>query len=338
MLDWLTLKVNAIKLSDLTRSVLRQSQSHILFIDPEGFVKWDRPSRETVRSDSHQVTVEFGSDLVIYGSPARVHPERSDNVFGSSDVIECSQRMIDFVARSVGCDLPSCSEWSCTRMDVTENYDLGDLRTVLEALSLLRHSEGGRYQVRTNAESVYWSERSTYRSGKVYAKGPHMLYLRKQGKDFLSDLELQQVQGILRLELSLRRHFFKRLCRKQWFELTACDLAAEHENYFAQLVGAAELSEMTDMRERLIESAKSIGLSEGYGRAAFGSWQWIRASGYADWREGMPRSSFYRHKKILRAAGLSYGDFAARNVVSIRRRRIILDQPVRCWADLKRAA
>jgi II/X family phage/plasmid replication protein len=338
MLDWLTLKTNAINLTESARRVLQMSQSTLIMIDPDGAVKWERPSRATVRSDSHQVTVEFGSDLVIYGSPARVALDRQDNVFGSDDVIDCAGRMLAFVSGALGIELPVMTAWACTRMDVTENYNLGDLTTVKQALELLRHAQGGRYQVRTCAESVYWSPASTYRSGKIYAKGAHMDFLRRKGECFLSDEEFQLVQGILRLELSLRRHFFKRCCEKKWYELTATDLAAEHEKYFSKLVGSVEITELSDMQARLIEAAKSLDMSPGYGKSAFGSWQWIRASGFSDWRDGMARSTFYKHLKILQAAGLSYADFQGRKVVPIRRRRIVLDQPVKSWAELRRAA
>jgi II/X family phage/plasmid replication protein len=79
-------------------------------------------------------------------------------------------------------------------------------------------------------------------------------------------------------------------------------------------------------------------MSAGYGKSAFASWQWIRASGFSDWRDGMTRSTFYKHLKILQGAGLSYADFQGRKVVPIRRRRIVLDQPVKSWAELRRAA
>jgi II/X family phage/plasmid replication protein len=223
-------------------------------------------------------------------------------------------------------------------MDVTHNYWLGDLTNVMTALSLLRHAEGGRYQVRTAAESVYWSQNSTRRSGKAYSKGAHMRFLAKRGRAFIEPDEFALVDGLLRLELSLRRHFFSRVIDKPWYLLTEKELNAEHEKYFAALVGRVEVSEMTDMRNACVEAALRLGLSEGQGRAAYLSWNTIRAVGFAVWRAESAKATMYRHKKILHEAGLSYGDFQARNVVPIRRRRIVLGEPVQSWAELRKVA
>lgn len=338
MIDWLTLKINAIHLSPEAFNAVRALQSTLWLIAPDGSVTWSKPARENVRSDSHQVRVEFGSDLQISGSPARVQSGVEDNVFGSYDIRDCAHRMIQHVAVTLGVELPQIEAWACTRIDVTENFDLGEQVHVRQALEMLRHSEGGRYQVKTEAESVYWSVKSAYRSGKAYSKGQHLLYLIKKGKLVLEAEKVEAAQGLLRLELSLRRHWLQRICKKPWYSLTATDLAAEHEAYFEKLIGNCEVSEMSNLQAALIEAAKKVGYSEGCGRAAFGSWQWVRASGYADWREGMPRSTFYRHRKIMFAAGLSFADMTAGNVVAIRKRRVVLNQPVRSWAELKRVA
>ncbi len=338
MLDWLTLKVDICELNDYARERLQRSQSRIFCLDSDGSLVWERTGRKTVRSDSHQITMEMDSHFTIYGSPARVGLERVDNVFGSGDPVECAGRMIRFVEQCHGVQLPDYTKWKCTRMDVTHNYHLGELSNVLTALEMLRNVEGGRYQLQTSAETVYWSPRSTRRSGKAYAKGPHMQYLAKRGRAFLTPEEMHDVNGLLRLELSLKRHFFARTIGKPWFELSAAELEAEHEAYFAELVGKVEINEMSDMRQQCIEAAQRLGLTEGLGRAAYLSWNSIRSVGFATWKADTPKATFYRHKKIMQEAGLSYADFRARNVVPIRRRRIELDQPVRSWAELRQVA
>ncbi len=338
MLDWLTLKTDISNLSDFTRERLRASQSRILCIDPDGAVVWEKSGRKSVRSDSHQITMEMGGDLILYGSPARVGLDRVDNVFGSGDPIECATRMINFVSEVEGVDLPDFRLWDCTRMDVTHNYHLGDKANVLTALEMLRHVEGGRYQVQTSAETVYWSKKSTRRTGKAYCKGAHMEYMAKRGRAFLTSEEMAAVQGLLRLELTLKRHFFKRTIECKWWELSQRDLEMEHERYFGELVGKVEINEMTDMREACVQASENLGWTPGQGRAAYMSWNCIQAVGYMVWRSDTPKATFYRHRKILREAGLSFADFRARNVVPIRRRRIVLGQPVRSWAELRKVA
>jgi II/X family phage/plasmid replication protein len=334
MIDWLTLKIDAMELSQKTFDYLRSRGDRIYRVTADGSVVWEMPARETVRSDSHQVSMEFGSQLLIYGSPARLMTGSADNVFGSDDVRACAAAMVNHIANTLGYELPGYLRWSCTRLDVTENYNLGDESNVKQALSLLRHSEGGRYQVRTTSESVYWSTNSTYRSGKAYGKGAHLEYLIKRGQLQLDQHKLQAAAGLLRLELSLRRHFFRKVWKQKWHQLTAADLAKEHAQYFDQLVGDCEVTEMTDLQQHFAQVAVDIGLTPGQGRAAFASWQWILATGYNDWREGCPRATFYRHRKILLAAGLSYADFQARKVVPFRKRHIVLDRPVKSWTQL----
>lgn len=338
MIDWLTLKLANEKIPIEARSALASEQSFIMQIAPDGSITWMRPCRESVRSDSHYITVELVGDLLIYGSPARVGLQRVDNVFGSGDPVECANRMIDFVCRVKGVTLPACQEWSCSRIDVTHNYDLGDLVNVKTALELLRHVEGGRYQVRTQAESVYWSERSTFRSGKAYSKGMHMQYMAQRGKAFLSVDELELCQSLLRLELKLARHFWKRQAKKAWYEYTERELDIEHDRYFEKLVGGVEVNENMDMQKQMIKAALELGYKEGQGKQAAMSWAVIRSEGFQYWRDHCARTTYYRHQQIMRQAGLSFGDFVARNVIPIRRRRIVLNQPVRCWADMKKVA
>jgi II/X family phage/plasmid replication protein len=338
MLDWLTLKTDITNLVPATLERLQQGQSRIFCVDSDGSVQWEKTGRDSVRSDSHQLTMELGSSLVLYGSPARIGSGRTDNVFGSGDPVDCASRMIGFLSEVRGVELPPLELWNCTRMDVTHNYDLGELANVRTALEMLRHVEGGRYQVRTSAETVYWSVRSTRRSGKAYSKGEHLAYLMKRGDIELTDAELSAAGRLLRLELSLKRHFFARAIRCPWWQLTEADLNQQHETYFGGLVGKVEISEMTDIREACIQASVRLGMTEGQGRACYLSWNTIRAVGFAAWRSDASKATFYRHKKILREAGLSYADFNARNVVPIRRRSIVLGQPVRSWSELLKAA
>jgi II/X family phage/plasmid replication protein len=338
VIDWLTLKIDAMALAPEAFNAFYANRSRLCLIDPAGNVVWQKPTRESVRSDTHQLTIEFGSELVVYGSPARLASGDADNVFGSDSVGHCAELMVDHVARTLGVQLPPFQRWECTRMDVTENFYLGSLANVKQALEMLRHAEGGRYQLRTDCESVYWSVKSTYRSGKAYGKGAHLDYLVRRGKLEIDDERRAAAAGLLRLELSLRRHWFTRICKKYWFQLSPSDLAKEHSEYFSKLIGDCEVSEMTDLQAHLAATAVKLGLSPGAGRAAFGSWNWIKSLGYQDWRAGIPRATFYRHKKILLAGGLCYADFRERKVVPIRKRRVVLDAPVKSWAELLKAA
>lgn len=335
MIDWLTLKVDAMDLPVATVETLRSRSGRVIRLSPEGAIEWEIVARESIRSDSHQVMVAMGGELSISGSPARVM--QASNVFGSGDPIECARAMLAFVRRTCQVQLPDFQSWRVTRMDVTCNYDMGGLPQVREALMCLRHAEGGRYQLRTAAESVYWSVRSQLRSGKAYAKGPHVQYQRKKGQCELSESEVKAAERLLRLELSLKSQWWRERAEKKWWEYSEEELEQEHEKYFGPLVGGTEVIEMGSVRQKVIEAALALGSTEGQARAAYLYWLTIQQVGFETARAETNKRTHYRHVKLLRAAGLSFSDFQARRVVALRRRPLVLAQPVRSWHELRAA-
>lgn len=332
MIDWLTLKVDAMELPRDTVAKLRSRSGRLIRVAADGEVEWEIVARENVRSDSHQVTVAMGGELTISGSPARVM--QTSNVFGSGDPIECARAMLAFVRRTCQVELPDYNAWRVTRVDVACNYDLGGLAQVREALMSLRHAEGGRYQLRTAAESVYWSVGSQLRSGKAYAKGPHLEYQRRKGQVDVSDEEIAAASRLLRLELSLRSQWWRERAGRKWWEFSEQDLEQEHEKYFAPLIGGAEVIDMENVRQKVIQAAERLGRTEGQGRAAYLYWLTIQQVGFETARAETNRATHYRHVKVLRAAGLSFSDFQARRVVALRKRPLVLAQPVRSWSEL----
>jgi hypothetical protein len=336
VIDWLTLKVDAMDIPVETVQALRLRTGRVIKLSPDGAIEWETVARESIRSDSHQVTVAMGGELSICGSPARVMQE--NNVFGSGDPILCARAMLAFVRRVCAVELPDVEAWRCTRMDVTCNYDLGTPAQVREALMSLRHAEGGRYQLRTCSESVYWSVRSQLRAGKAYHKGPHLEYQQRKGQVQVSDEEVVAAGRLLRLELSLKSQWWRERSERKWFEYSESELEQEHEKYFAPLIGGAEVTEMDNMQERCAVAALALGLSEGQGKAAYLYWLTIGQVGFETARSLSSRTTHYRNVKVLREAGLSFSDFQARRVVSLRRRPLVLAQPVRTWEELRRYA
>lgn len=360
VIDWLTLKCSRANVPVDTWQLLNDRSGRIRKIDADGVVVWEMPSRESVRSDSHQVQVRVGGSdstgepqLEISGSPARV--SGSNNVFGSGNIRGCAIRMIDFVQHHVGGKLSlKVENWRVTRIDVTLNYDLGSPAAVRQALLCLRHAEGGRYQVRTSSESVYWGVNSRHRSAKAYHKGPHARYAMKQGSAYYTDEEIELADRLLRLELTLKSRFFaglgigKGLYEKdnlgwrfdgwvpgrRWFDLTEQDLEELHMSFFDGVIGKGlEVVEMDGLREALVK----VAASEGQGLAAFRTWSLVRAVGMAEAQASMPRATWFRHRKLLFAAGLSWADLQASNVLPFRRRAISLGAPVRSWNELRAA-
>lgn len=332
MIDWLTLHIDREKVSVEAWATLSARHGQIMKLSADGEIEWRCPARESIRSDSHQTTVLAGYDLQISGSPARVR--NTNNVFGTGNPALAATQMILFVQEMTGVKLPlDLTQWRVTRMDVTENYDLGSPAEVRQALNYLRHAEGGRYQVRTSSESVYWNSGSRMRRGKAYHKGPHAAYQDKKGQAVYTPEQIEAAGRLLRLELSLCSEYWRR-STKPWHRVKDCELERMHSEYFGQFIGKCEVVEM----DGLLNELEKVAPSEGQALAAYRTWSLIRAIGVRETEASMPRSTFLRHRKILFDAGLTHADLHASNVIPFRRRTIELGQPVRSWDELLKAA
>lgn len=332
MIDWLTLRLGPEHIPPALRAGLQARVGNVTASDPEGIILWRKPMRESIRSDSHQIVVEIGHSLRVMGSPARTVYQ--NNVFGSGDPVKCALDMLACASRLTDLPFP-VSDWDCTRMDVTHNYDLGGSAEVRQALSALRMAEGGHYQVRTAAETCYWgSPRGGLRAGKAYHKGPHLAYQQRKDQCQITEEELRLADRILRLEMSLKSQFWRERAGKAWHQFTEQELDEIHSEYFGKLIGTVEVAKMDDLLQRLEKVAPTKGRALG----AFRTWSLIKSIGVEETKASMPKQTWYAHKKWLFLAGLSWSDLRAGNVVQLRRVPLILNQPVRSWDELRRAA
>ena len=207
ILDWVTCRLER---SDCPHwggwNVLSTWGERIVRYCPKtGQVIWETDAWESVRSDSHQIAVRVQSDVIwVQGSPGRVMGD-GDTVFSEAvglDLLAAVMAMIDFVSTRLPCGkLPEARLWRVSKIDVTENYIMSSLADVRVALATLRGTEGGRYRVSQQAgDTVYWSHRSRLRSGKAYAKGPHLRYLMRKrdytGRQY-SEIEIENAKSKL---------------------------------------------------------------------------------------------------------------------------------------------
>lgn len=345
LIDWMSLKLTRDECSDWSGwSVLADWGDRIQRVCPRtGDVRWSTDAWDSVRSDSHQVVIQASeSHFYLQGSPARVMGV-GDTVFGfgsaGRDPRMCARSMIDFAAKHLRVvDVPSLEFWNCSRFDVTKNFILGSLADVRIALAELRSVEGGRYRVSQQAgDTVYWSHLSRLRSGKAYAKGPHLDYLNAK-KTYLGCSYEQSdhllANRLLRLELKLGSEFMRRLrsdSNVRWYDLTWEFLSKEHDSFFGRMLGDIEVLDMS-MLDRLIQVAPT----EGRAKAAFRTWGLIQSIGWQSTKESMPKPTWYKHLQYLKAAGLGDADISTGRIVSLRR-RIVLN-PVSSWEELRNAA
>ena len=330
LIDWMTLSTDASLLDPRVVKKIAGGQDSMMRVSPEGEIKWVMPCRTNIRSDSHQITVRIGGWLDIQGSPARTKGTQ-DNIFGEADPVNAFLDMVCFLSNAIEVPLPYDPRvWKLTRMDVTGNFDLGSLANVRQALNYLRHVEGGRYQVKTAAETVYWSKSSRLRAGKAYAKGPHMRRLAEGGHIDLTLDQLALVDRLLRLEMRLGAQFWRERAGRRWYEWSSEQLYEQFMTYFGQFIGKVEVVEVDKLLDELMKVAPTPGMA----KAAYRTWSLIRSDGIEKARELTGKSAWYRHKRLLQQCGVSWADFHHRALVPFRRKTIVLSDPVRSWEDL----
>jgi II/X family phage/plasmid replication protein len=337
LIDWVSFRFPLVNFSRDQVNHLRSISDRIVRFCPKtGEVKYETCAWDSIRSDSHQVSFQVGStDLRVQGSPARVFGD-GDAVFGSGysaelDIGGCVLAMAKYASKALNIVLPlDLSNYAVTRIDVTNNLLLDSLAEVRDALSILRDCQGGRYRVSQQAgDTVYWSHRSALRSGKAYAKGPHLNYLTRKLREYTGRIyaveDIKLAGRLLRLELKLGHEFFR---RNDWQLMTSDELKRQWSDYFMRMIGTSEITRDDDVKNRIFESAPT----EGAARAAYGCWSIIGKEGWERAREMYTKRTWYRHLKIIRNAGLGDADISTGKVAPMK---IIQAREISSWEELR---
>lgn len=339
MIDWLTLSLDIPEyLWDRANRYIANNWAVQKINQATGEVAWSAPCRESIRSDSHQIVVQVtGSRITISGSPARSMGQ-TNNVFGSSDLIECAKAHVRVARQHLPFPIPSAKVWRVQRVDVTHNYDFGSPAEVRQALGYLRQYDGGRYRLDTRrGDTVYWSPTSSLRKGKAYHKGPHLRHQIQKDQAKATDQEIALADRLLRLELTLGAEWWGRL-RREGKRPWDVDLEQAYKDYWEGLIGKVEVVDMNELELIKQVKLKKGQITEGQALQAYRTWCLVKSIGHRETSESMARATWYLHKKILFAAGLSWGDLAAGQIIPFRRRSLVIGQPVQSWDELRRAA
>ncbi|MBK9394259.1 MAG: hypothetical protein IPN40_10360 [Uliginosibacterium sp.] len=273
--------------------------------------------------------------LAIGGSPASI--EHGINVFGSGDIKHCAAVMVRHARKALAAVLPDAELWQVRRVDVTHNYALPGPREVKQALRALLGADASRARASSmGGDTVGWNVGSDLRKGKAYHKGPQLAALIKKGRCEAAPYQVALCDKLLRLELTLGSRFWRRFEEKglRWADLTEDELNAYHLDYFGRFFGSVEVTDMG----QLLNQLEAVAVSPGQALAAHRTWALIKAIGRENAKGSMPRSTWSRHLKLLRDAGLSDTDLSSGEIIPFRRHVVQLHQPVTSWADLQQAA
>ena len=89
---------------------------------------------------------------------------------------------------------------------------------------------------------------------------------------------------------------------------------------------------------KLLEELEKVAPTPGQALSAHRTFALIKTLGYTQTKDSMPYRTFARHCKYLRAAGLSSADLCAGKVLELRKRSLVLEQPVLSWDEIRKAA
>lgn len=349
LIDWLTLRLPLEEIDNAgLRARLRQCLNSVTCANSDGEIVWSKRvlDVDALRSDSVGLFWQIQNDgkreyLVIGGSPASI--EFGTNVFGSCDIRRSFDVLRNAASRELAAILPPApSVWQCRRIDITGNFCLPDSASVKQALRQLSVADGGRRKAsnaRSGGDSVYWNPTSDLVKGKAYHKGPQLRRLVRMGKVELSPDYLDLAERLLRFEHTRGARWFRRLAEsgRDWFSLSESDLIGFFMEFFGRFVGGVEVTDME--RYQLVNLIRqSNDCTETQAESAFTTYRNIRADGFDVTKGYMASRTWYRHLKMLRAAGINDADLTSGNVLQFRQVRIVLAQAVGSWEELRRAA
>lgn len=235
------------------------------------------------------------------------------NVSGGPEALgaACDWLVADVGVR-LGVELPRGLEWILRRVDWAEVYELPDFEAVEEYMWGLNSAEYPRRSVaRYGRESIHAGGRTS--TVKAYHKGVEFAkHDRKRLKSRIDDGELLQLQDqanrVLRWEVQVKAKKLDEMYRgkPRVDEVQVEDLRKLHYTEVRRLVreGEAEVKtvrKQKHVRDRLLEvyDQRKAGL-------LLGTWHQLVTLGEHETRRHIPRRTFYRHKKALIDAGISW--------------------------------
>lgn len=256
--------------------------------------------RDTARH--HSFTVEGSPIKLTTGGP---------NVFAEGpsadhDLVGCAWQLLGHMPDlndEPFADRYPLDKWELRRIDITENLIYPTPRLARQALKRLKTTPLlGNLPARVNANSARWRPSSGDTSLLVYGKGReakqhNRLAAADETLTRYTEHQLHVAHHLVRLEANLMGDW----CEAHGFNVTADTLTqtwketttpmTRHETFIA------EREQVRELLHRTYANRKAMTL--------FATWRLIAAEGYEIARQAGDRTTFYRHVRDLKAAGIN---------------------------------
>lgn len=245
------------------------------------------------------------------------------NVYGGPlDVLPAARWFVRYVGKLLGVVFPPADEWFVCRVDWAEAYEMGSYEGCEEYIQGMNRCHYPRRKAnRYGSQALMFS--GTVTSWKVYHKGPEFDKHDRKRLSSLEEFDVPALQGfanqVLRVETSIKlpklKEDFKDLTKKRKkdfgslplvSDLTRSYLESVHDINTARVLRDGE-SEMETVRTaREVRARLHSKYRPTLANTLYGLWVDLSTMDEQEVRCCLPRPTWYRHKKQLEDAGVSW--------------------------------
>lgn len=264
--------------------------------------------------------------IVIKCSPAKLM--YGQNIYGSSDLVECAFFMINFLHKNYPLleKYLDFESWILEDIDITY-FSRADSNTeAMQFINALSNVSHGQTKSRTgyNGTAYFGQKNSKLKKIKVYAKHPETLEILKKNpaiEAVIDESLLEFAVGMVRWEVTLYRRYLER----KGLSCKLSDLIENNslskENLITFWTGATKglfkslegkemkIANDNEVKELLRAKFSKVGktgkVSYVAADSAFMTYQFLKMNGWLGVKSSFSNDKFYRHIRMLTEAGLS---------------------------------
>jgi II/X family phage/plasmid replication protein len=234
------------------------------------------------------------------------------NIFGGTEDLLASARwLVAALSRTLGVEMPRAEGWEVHRLDWAEVFELASYEACNEYLQGMVGSKYRRRQALTyQGQSIMWP--GAVSAFKVYHKGPEFgkhdwARLRNHVRELDVTALQHKADRSVRCEVEVRSKLKNDFGRWPTVDQVPADYLPR---LYDTEVGAFLGQSATAMETVRTHKAVSRRLTEVYGSTRgnhlFGVWMQLAALGDAEVRNGRARPTYYRQRKLLKDASVSW--------------------------------
>jgi II/X family phage/plasmid replication protein len=237
------------------------------------------------------------------------------NVFGGPENFqECCFFLVSFLEKTMDVELPEYSEWFVKRVDVAECFNLGSFEACYSWFRGMNHADYPRRTVqRYGSSGLYSPGHST--TVKFYHKGPEFFKHDRKRLRNRTDIDCEELQQIANCTIRVEVEIKARKIRHD-MERKNCDILVSNvTDEYLRFVYDNEVQKILREGSKGMEIARThdkveARLLEVFDEKSFnilyGFWTQMAIHGEEEVRRKMKKPTFYRLRKKLIDAGISW--------------------------------